>query len=57
MRRFYPAVSASGELQIVPDASCLEALDQKAQRLVAGIAAVGVAIAIGFLASDLLRNS
>jgi hypothetical protein len=56
-RDFYPAVSTSGEIRIVPDAPYPAATYHKAQRLIARITAVGAAIAIGFLASDVLRNS
>jgi hypothetical protein len=56
-REFYPMVSASKYVPRISNGRAPEEQDTTAQLFVAWIAAVGMTLAIGFLASELLRLS
>jgi hypothetical protein len=56
-REFYPVALTSRDVPTVWDGPTLEESDKSAQFLVARIAALGAALAIGFLAAELFRNS
>jgi transposase len=56
-REFYPVVLTSGGVPMVSDGLTLAELDKKTRLLVARIAGVGAALAIGFLAAGLFRDS
>lgn len=52
-----PFESISGDVPVVSHRMTLEESDKKARLLVAGIAGVGAALAIGFLAAELFGNA